>query len=452
MLIFVDAKQEFYAQYLNTFALPFDWQAPFERSFGLSFDHVRILYGRDVDRLLSIAGDLAQAINRKTILLSTNVLNLPHHMRLFIVGHELAHVSQLARGGSDKQEYLEEEAWAAAWTALRGKRYRVTGGAAGKPLSAYALVTLREAFNYYHRFREQRSPKGNLRITAQTMMIRPTFETLLNQIIRTPQRDIIVVAHGYGNGLTMKFTANTNRAADRTCLELLKNFATVETQLSQLISSNKLARWQRILRIILPRQQHKNIARWNTVALVKREVNKWLTWAANQLITARNLNFTAKRNIVNRIIRSMRRVQQRRINRLHFINCTMGGNLATLNTFRSFFGAGSVCAPRVSSYFGTFMPGGPGYINGIINSNPRARILTMPSGRFVVSVSPTLGLNFNSRSAADNNASLNEWINSYAMRGNWPFTIHQALPTHFLQIPPIFPLENRYMANIGCSP
>src|SRR6266566_5783200 len=120
------------------------WRVVFERSFGASFEHVAVVAGPETDERLAAAGALAQAVNGGTILLASQLLTMPLEMQLWLIGHELAHTVQLGRDGSDAEDVLEREAWDAAYYALHGQRYTITGSSS-TPLAAAAFVLDRMA-------------------------------------------------------------------------------------------------------------------------------------------------------------------------------------------------------------------------------------------------------------------------------------------------------------------
>ncbi len=98
-------------------ALARRWTGQFAQSFSLDFDKVALIVSPSTDQFLACAHAFGAAVNSETVLLSSSLAAVPEYLRARIVGHELAHTAQLARGGSDTDDQLEAEAWQAALSA-----------------------------------------------------------------------------------------------------------------------------------------------------------------------------------------------------------------------------------------------------------------------------------------------------------------------------------------------
>ncbi|MBL8795662.1 MAG: DUF4157 domain-containing protein [Planctomycetia bacterium] len=114
--------------------LPSRWRTPFERSFGCDFSRVRVESGPAVDADLARRQAVGRALTPDRIALASTLAFWPETLQRFVVGHELAHTVQLARGGSTPVPQLEAEADRAALAALRGATWTIRGCAA-QPLN-----------------------------------------------------------------------------------------------------------------------------------------------------------------------------------------------------------------------------------------------------------------------------------------------------------------------------
>ncbi|MBC7911119.1 MAG: DUF4157 domain-containing protein, partial [Pyrinomonadaceae bacterium] len=187
------------------------WRAPFEASYGQSFAHVRAHAGPEADCRLAALGVLALAVNEETIFFSERLREMSETAQLAIVGHELAHTVQLARGGSDSREALEAEAWRAAWAALRGERCEIRCGARQEsPLAAVALVMDAHGSNYFKIF----DTLASLKVTIIELIKPLTYEKMLDIMLDTKmakEKDFVIQAHGTQFGFLIPITQVTNK-------------------------------------------------------------------------------------------------------------------------------------------------------------------------------------------------------------------------------------------------
>jgi hypothetical protein len=202
-----------------------------EDCFGTSLRHVALVVGSHVDRRLARTGALAMALNGSTVLLSSYLVERAHpELRSLVIAHELAHVVQLSRRGSDPQELLEAEAWEAAWHAVRRMPFRVRG-AASRPLAAKAIIAMGGALNtaalaHYQQFQAERLlAAGAIAVSSPKIVANISWEAVLDEIIAgTPgntDKSFVVCAHGSKDGMTMPLVAGSGFAATTTSLELL---------------------------------------------------------------------------------------------------------------------------------------------------------------------------------------------------------------------------------------
>jgi hypothetical protein len=185
---------------------------------------IAVLAGPSIDATLDEFAALAMALDASTILVSGRLAGLSAAARRLILCHELAHLVQLRRGGSDAEEALEAEAWEAAASALRGHTFQIRHGAGG-PLFARAFVAMDGAIGdaavaHYQRFAAERQiAAGAVQVTTVTRVSPVSLDSLLNAIIAAGpdgmDKSFVLAAHGNTEGLTMpvvgesKFKANT---------------------------------------------------------------------------------------------------------------------------------------------------------------------------------------------------------------------------------------------------
>jgi hypothetical protein len=417
--------------------LPAAWRAPFERSFGVAFEHVSVVTGPETDERLAITGALAQAIGSATVLLTSPFLSLPPTVQLWLIGHELAHTVQLSREGSDTEVALESEAWDAAYAALHGQRYAITGRGSA-PLSAAAFVLDRMAVHYFQTFPQLL----DLRI-SHAREIRPlTFERILQLMLDSDQKDFVVDVHGSAKGLSIPLARGTEISAVKQSLIMLLQIDHIRREARE--AGDDLRRWQRILRII----QSPQAESVSQVENARSAVQDWIT----RRVTALGLSATR----VQALIDAMLRLQAKEIRKIEFRSCKMGQDLDALATFREFFEAQRVGAPDVRSGIATVRPQvGRGPMQALLRHHPQAQIAHMPDAsrfglRLRISPSPSPSTDVTTFAAADSWGAVRQWIAMHMMGG----TRYRSggFPIHFLETdPPVFPADREYRSHIKHS-
>jgi hypothetical protein len=334
--------------------LPRGWRAVFERSFGARLEHVAVVAGPETDERLAAAGALAQAVDGATILLASPLLTMPLKMQLWLIGHELAHTVQLGRDGSDAEEFLEGEAWDAAYYALHGQRYAITGSGS-KPLSAAAFVLDCMAVHYFQTFPQLL----DLRI-SQAREIRPlTFERVLQLMLDSDQEDFVIDVHGSAKGLSIPLARGTEISAVKQSLVILLQIDHIQRAVQE--AGEDLRRWRGILRIIQAPQADSV----SQVEHARSAVQEWMTRRVSAL------GLTAAR--VQALIDAMLQLQAKEIRKIEFRSCKMGQDLEALATFREFFEAQRVGAPNVRSGIATVHHHvGRGPMQALLRASPGA--------------------------------------------------------------------------------
>jgi hypothetical protein len=206
------------------------WRDGFARSYGVGFNDVTLAVGPDVDRCLDRSGALAMALDASTVWLSGRLRALPEGARRLVVGHELAHIVQLRRGGSDPEGALEVEAWRAAATAVRGDVYRVRGGAS-RPLCARAIIAMGGALDasaelHYKTFQAERIDKaGAIQVDATEIVPKISLDDLLAALIasfpKAQDKSFVVCAHGNRDGMMMPAVTGSRFVANTATLQFL---------------------------------------------------------------------------------------------------------------------------------------------------------------------------------------------------------------------------------------
>jgi Domain of unknown function (DUF4157) len=415
--------------------LPPAWRALFERSFGVTFEHVAVAAGPETDERLAITGALAQAIDGATVLLSSQFLSLLPAVQLWLIGHELAHTVQLSREGSDAEVALESEAWDAAYAALHGQRYAITGKGSA-PLSAAAFVLDRMAVHYFQTFPQLL----DLRI-SHAREIRPlTFERILQLMLDSDQKDFVIDVHGSAKGLSIPLARGTEISAVKQSLVMLLQIDHIQREARE--AGDDIRRWRRILRII----QSPQAESVSQVENARSAVQEWIT----RRVTA--LGLSAAR--VQTLIDAMLRLQAKEIRKIEFRSCKMGQDLDALATFREFFEAQRVGAPDVRSGIATVRPQvGRGPMQALLRLHPQAQISHMPdASRFGLRlrISPSPSTEVTTFAAADSWGAVRQWIAMHMMGG----TRYRSggFPIHFLETdPPVFPADREYRSHIKHS-
>ncbi|OAI41998.1 hypothetical protein AYO40_06840 [Planctomycetaceae bacterium SCGC AG-212-D15] len=427
------------------------WREPFERSLGCDFRDVAFVAG--AERPLAAAGALALACDRHTILLSERLDALPAALKRLVLGHELAHIVQLRRGGEDAGVFLEAEAWRAASAAVRGAPYRVRGRAR-RPMpasnDAVAFVMDDYAKNYFDTFNQL----SGLTVTKSEKFTPIVFETVLDSIVNKHPKveNFLLWAHGNPNGLNM---ALTNNARINTPVPRVRASGATLTTLMEIDDKQKK---------IKASSDPDKLLMPDGVTTFQKHVDG--------LIKGLMIGDDG----VNNVLKLMNKIQARQLKTIEFRACNMGTHKAIVEVFRKFFGATKLGAPKAKAAYGTAKPGIGEAAYKALKDVAGTRTDQLGSNKelfaFNFTQDATIGQGVQTTStatsptnatgrdvarmdtvacAATTKGTVNQWIASKIMGGK--STIKDEFPIHFLlTTPPSFPLENDYKNNITYAP
>jgi hypothetical protein len=269
------------------------------------------------DDYLSMEGAIAQAINRNTLVLHSSLFSISACDQFLILLHELAHLVQLANPGSDSVRALEDEAWEAAYTWMSGKVYRVRGKGRQR-LNALAIIQGGDkghpsAPPWYQSNPVEPIGGGSAITVKDTEVIEDmTFEAVLDVIIRKKQSEIVIVCHGWSEGLALPLMGGGTIPG-----------GAQKQQIFPLSADGNLKDQGGVK---APVRSDKDVG--DLAHLSEKQV-KALRGKMNQ-------------------IRSLA------LDHVAFRSCDMGQDSDSLQAFRNFFGAKSVSAPKLFDSYGGF--------------------------------------------------------------------------------------------------
>lgn len=278
-------------------------------------DEVTIHWGTLVDSYLASEGAIAQAVDRRTILVASAALRMnPSSLRLLLL-HELAHVFQLATPGNDPVPSLENEAWEAAHAWAAGNPYRIRGRARHR-MNALAIIQGGDrghpsAPPWYRT--DPVEPIGNksqIRVSDVVIQRAMTLESIMDTIIERKQKQVVIVCHGSSEGLAVPFVHGSSVGAE-------------SSNISRLSADRVFKTRDGINTPIFPDDA-----------------------MSRQISGERIKSLRVKMNQVRDI----------GLDHVAFRNCDMGRSIDTLDGFRILFGAKSLSAPKLKDSYGTFTP------------------------------------------------------------------------------------------------
>lgn len=423
--------------------LPARWRAPFEQSYGRSFERVSVVTGRRIDAQLAKTGAIALAVDEATLMLSSKLWAMTMQAQLSIVGHELAHTVQLARKGSDANETLETEAWRAALAALRGEPFEILGRAS-HPLaaSAVALYLFDSAKDYFETFGLDNLdiPKG------KTDKINPgTYEKLLDLMIKwKDEKNLVLQAHGsrLGWGISVIDKQDEPIATTRN-LNVMRGIV----QLSDAITAagDDFSKLKALL------SKHNVLQAPRDVDDAKKMIKEVLDKQKSDL----KLTDEAA---IRRVVGKMDQVKAIKRDRVELRSCNMGNLQDTLDFFRGEYNTTLLRAPDQFSLFGWFLP--PNFnINSqaynIFIKKVKIKYFTykMTNGTFAFAYKGLPHAQAELPGAADNNLTVKDFAKAKMSMKELPDSKVKMCPTHFLLTdPPAFEKEKVYTDHLQQSP
>jgi hypothetical protein len=277
-----------------------------------------ILRGPLVDGYLSTEGAIAQAADRDTILLHSSLFKMGVSDGLLILAHEFAHLRQLATPGNDPTRALEEEAWEAALAWMAGRAYRIRGKAR-RPLNALAIIQGGKRGHpsappwYRSNPVEPIGHRSQIMVKSVTVLKDMTLESIMDVIIREKQKQIVIVCHGWSEGLAIPLTDTGIIAGG--------------------------AQRQQIFPLSADRSFDDGGMKSPVISV--QDV------AAQAHISEQQ---------VTKLRAKMNQIRDVKLEHIAFRACDMGQSTDTLQAFRNFFGAKSVSAPKLEDSYGQFSP------------------------------------------------------------------------------------------------
>ena len=272
--------------------------------------NVTIHCGPLVDGYLSTEGAIAQAVDRNTIVLHSSVFGMSVSEQLLIILHKWAHLQQMAWPGNDPVRALEEEAWEAAHAWTVGRTHRVRGKAR-RPLNALAIIQGGERGHpfappwYSSNPVEPIGNRSQISVKDVSVLKDMTLESVMDVIVREKQKEILLVCHGWTDGLALPLMEGGGIAGG--------------------------AQRQQIFPLSADRP-FEDEGMKTPVRSVK-DVADQAHLSEQQVITLR-----AKMN----------QIRDLKLEHVAFRACDMGQSTDSLQAFRNFFGAKSVSAPKHS--------------------------------------------------------------------------------------------------------
>ena len=303
---------------------------------------------------------------------------------------------------------------------------------------------------------------GDLTIRKSTVLSPAHFESLVDHLLASDQKNFVIDAHGNPLGLHMPLASGTKISAVRRSLFMLTGIERIRTLMRLADESNTiwehasgtdLDKWRRIVETMHSGTWHDMIGDpWPrdapsvaTVPAAKSLVRSRLSALVDALFPG---GVSGKQGRVDRLIEKMLQLQAKGIREIQFRACNIGKDAVTLHEFRRFFGADHLCAPDVRSGMGpTSLAISRAAVDGLA-SRRLAQVYDLPSGRFAIRVEVS-GVTFKATCAATTQAAVGEWVAAHLMAHSRYRT--GTFPIHFLEIEPrVFALDPEYAARIKC--
>ena len=303
---------------------------------------------------------------------------------------------------------------------------------------------------------------GDLTIRKATVLSPAHFESLMDHVLSSDQKNFVIDAHGDPSGLHMPLTDGTKISATKQSFFMLAGIERIRTLMRLSDESNSiwerasgtdLDKWRQILKTMHSETWHKMIGDgWPTetpsvatVAAAKNLVQSRISALVNALFPG---GVSGKQARVDRLIKRMLQLQAKGIREIQFRACNIGKDSGTLHEFRKFFGADHLCAPDVRSGIGPLsLSISRGGVDALAK-NRLTQVYDLPSGRFAIRIEVS-GRTFKATCAATTQASVGEWVTAHLMAHSR--YRNGAFPIHFLQTEPrVFALDAEYAAHIKC--
>ena len=331
--------------------------------------------GSSVDRYLVSEGAVAQAIDPRTMLVSSSFLGLSRRKRLKTFLHEVAHLQQLARPGNDPVPALEAEAWEAARAWISGRPFRVLGRSR-KRLNALAIIQADEGVKHpsakpWYSLNPMEPIGDGSTITVQNVIEPPspmTFESVLDAIIQKKDSDVVIVCHGYDGQLALP-----------------------------LIKDSALGTFSDII---------------IKVAADQSFVEGGLK---TPIIADKDIDPNLKEDQAKNLRAKMNQIRGMKLNHVAFRSCDLGKSRDSLDAFRRFFGSKSVSAPILYDAYGetTTVIGGNVPVWAEAKRKAGYRVWVENGFAFGLTMSKGDSLKFHVVSKASNDQAFTSWVRTH---------------------------------------
>ncbi len=324
-------------------------------------------------------------------------------------------------------------------------------------LTADAFVSDEDGKEYFTMF----SQLGDLTIKKVSVLTPSNFESLMDHMLASNQKNFAIDAHGNPSGLSMHLASSTKIPATKQSLFILRGIQYIRT-LMQVAQENNtiweraseadIERWQRIVKILHSKTWQRMIgSSWPTTMPQVSDVKVAKSIIQSRIGSLVDWLFPGvgnRQERVDSLVKKMLQLQAKGIREIQFRACNIGKDVITLYEFRKFFGADYVCAPDVRSGMGYVVPQIDRSSVDRLAKKGETQVYTLSSGRFALYIH-IAGTSFTSHAAADTQEAVREWVAGHTM-ANSKYRSGK-LPIHFLQTqPPVFALDKDYAVHIQC--
>jgi hypothetical protein len=324
--------------------------------------------------------------------------------------------------------------------------------------SADAFVVDADGMAYFTTFPQL----GDLSVNKVTVLSPANFESLLDRILSSSQKNFVIDAHGNPSGLTMHLASGTRIAATKQSLFILRGIENIQSLIRiakesdtiwERASGTDLDRWRRIVETLHSKTWQKMVGpTWPTETPVVSSVD-----AAKSLVQSRISalvdalfpgGITDNQKSVDRLIKKMLQVQARGIREIQFRACNIGKDPGALFEFRKFFGADHLCGPDIRSGMGLVRPSIDRTGVDRLAKRRLTQLYHVPGGRFAILIDIS-GVKVKAACAADTQDAVAQWVAAHIMADSR--YRKGTLPIHFLETQPrVFALDKDYAAHIQC--
>ena len=215
---------------------------------------------------------------------------------------------------------------------------------------------LEEAADYYADFPREPSPAGemNLQKSDIVKIKDATLESVLDEIAKVGAGDaVMLVCHGYGEGLLMPLAKGGRLPAGREAITRLLAVSEAQQRakvVRALPSGNenerkaKIDAWQKLTDQLAGDIDFGEV----TLKEVEQKYEHWLDdMAKNKLLLAG----VPPRATLTRLVEKIERVQSLKLKRVELRACNIGGFPEAMNAVKDVFGCSKLLAPDVGTFY-----------------------------------------------------------------------------------------------------